>query len=73
MWIPKIFVHVNADGLVTGDNESLRKTWKNVPMPENMIEITGHPQWNGVGSLIGWRRNADGSFSPPGSFSTPTA
>ena len=65
------YVFLNGTGTVTGDNET--SAWPDdwaafdlLPLPATQIDVTDDPQWQGVGSLVGWNRNAEtGIFTPP--------
>lgn len=67
--IPRRFVKLNAAGTVEADLEAYRtaEDWQTRgadPAP-GMVEVTDHPQWRGIGSLVGATRNKNGSFTLP--------
>jgi hypothetical protein len=65
------YVFLNGSGEVTGDNET--SAWPDdwaafdlLPLPATQINVTDHPDWQGVGSLIRHTRDvATGRFTPP--------
>ena len=48
----KQFVQVR-DGIVVGDLSAHRTDWEGVEIPPELVEVTGHPDWKGLGSLVG--------------------
>ena len=65
------YVTVDASGVVVGDVESSTShdEWEAfdlLPLPPTQIDVTGHPDWQGVGSLIRHTWNsATGRFAAP--------
>ena len=60
----KQFVRLNLGGVVEQDLEVEAEDWDRRIVPPALREVTGHPQWRGLGSLLGRARLADGSFGP---------
>lgn len=65
------FVRLDASGRVDQDLEVEADDWDRRIIPLTLVEITGHRQWEGLGSLIGWLREPDGRFTAPGPPSPP--
>ena len=65
------YVTLNDSGVVVGDVESStsHEEWEAfdlLPLPPTQINVTDHPDWQGVGSLIRHTRDvATGRFTPP--------
>ena len=65
------YVTLNDSGVVVGDVESSTShaEWEKfdlLPLPPTQINVTDHPDWQGVGSLIRHTRNsATGRFAAP--------
>lgn len=67
--IPRRFVKLAADGTVEADLEVYRSAedWatRGADPAPGMVEVTDHPQWRGIGSLVLSKRQKNGSFLPP--------
>jgi len=65
------YVTLNDSGVVVGDVESStsHEEWEAfdlLPLPPTQINVTDHPDWQGVGSMINHTRDAaTGRFTPP--------
>jgi hypothetical protein len=61
----RYFVKLDANGVVIQDLESGRESWVGIVVPSDLIDVTASAQWNGVGSLMHYTRNQDGTFAKP--------
>ncbi len=51
---------------VEADLEAIRADaeWASVTIPPELVEVTTHPAWAGLGSMLGGTLAADGTFTP---------
>lgn len=64
------FVRLTSDGIVNQDLIFDGPGAPTAAAPNGMVEITGHPQWQGMGSLLG-HTFVKGSFVAPPEVQAP--
>lgn len=67
----RCYVRVNDAGVVVSDLEVQADDWDHADplqkriVPTDLVDVTMHEQWAGLGSLMGYTRQEDGSFTAP--------